>query len=43
MVYRSNDTTISAETWIWRVGGWGLTAVRTFPRGAGSLAVEPSH
>jgi 3',5'-cyclic AMP phosphodiesterase CpdA len=43
LVYRSNDTTISAETWIWRVGGWGLTAARTFPRGAGSLAVEPSH
>ncbi len=41
MVYRSNGSTVTAETYIWREDDWGLTAVRTFSRGPGSLAVEP--
>jgi 3',5'-cyclic AMP phosphodiesterase CpdA len=37
VVYRGESRTISAETYIWRGGDWGLTAVRTFPRGSEPL------
>jgi 3',5'-cyclic AMP phosphodiesterase CpdA len=40
VVYRAGDTTITVETSIWRDDDWGLTAVRTFPRGRGPLDVE---
>ena len=31
---------IRVETYIWRDDGWGLTALRVFPRGREPLAVE---
>jgi hypothetical protein len=31
------------ETSIWREDDWGLTAVRTFPRGRKPLGVEPAE
>jgi 3',5'-cyclic AMP phosphodiesterase CpdA len=40
LVYRAGGDTLSVETYIWREGDWGLTAVRTFPRGPQPLAVE---
>jgi hypothetical protein len=40
MVYRADDETLSVDTYIWRQDDWGLTAVRTFPRGRRPLAVE---
>jgi 3',5'-cyclic AMP phosphodiesterase CpdA len=40
VVYRAGDTTITVETSSWRDDDWGLTAVRTFPRGRGPLDVE---
>jgi 3',5'-cyclic AMP phosphodiesterase CpdA len=36
LAYRADDRTIAVDSYLWRNGGWGLTAVRTFPRG-----VEP--
>jgi 3',5'-cyclic AMP phosphodiesterase CpdA len=41
VVYRADETTITTETSIWREDDWGLTAVRTFPRGREPLAVRP--
>jgi len=40
LVYRANSETLSVDTYIWREDDWGLTAVRTFPRGRRPLAVE---
>lgn len=40
VVYRADASTITVETSIWRDDDWGLTAVRTFPRGRKPLAVE---
>jgi hypothetical protein len=40
MVYRAEDETLSVDTYIWRQDDWGLTAVRTFPRGRRPLALE---
>ena len=40
VVYSARETTLTAETYIWRGGDWGLTAVRTFARGREPLAVE---
>jgi 3',5'-cyclic AMP phosphodiesterase CpdA len=40
VVYRAGETSITVETSIWRQDDWGLTAVRTFPRGREPLAVE---
>jgi 3',5'-cyclic AMP phosphodiesterase CpdA len=37
-VYDSSESEIRAETYVWREGGWALTAVRRFPRGPGALA-----
>jgi hypothetical protein len=38
-VYEVGDATLTADTYIWRGGDWGLTARRLFPRGLGPLAV----
>ena len=40
IVYHAENSTLTAETYIWRVSDWGLTATRTFPRGDEPL-VEP--
>jgi len=40
VVYRADDETLSVDTYIWREDDWGLTAVRTFPRGRRPLAVD---
>jgi hypothetical protein len=40
VLYRAEERTLTAETYIWRADDWGLTAVRTFPRGREPLAVE---
>jgi 3',5'-cyclic AMP phosphodiesterase CpdA len=40
VVYSADERTIRIETYIWREDDWGLTAVRTFPRGPKPLAVE---
>ena len=37
VVYEAGDAEIRAETYVWRAGTWGLTAVRRFPRGAEPL------
>jgi 3',5'-cyclic AMP phosphodiesterase CpdA len=43
-VYEPGETTVAADTYIWRGGDWGLTARRLFPRGLGPLAVtEPER
>jgi len=42
VVYSADDDSIRIETYIWRDDDWGLTAVRTFPRGREPLAVEPT-
>jgi 3',5'-cyclic AMP phosphodiesterase CpdA len=38
LVYGADERSITVETYIWRADGWGLTAVRRFPRGAEPLA-----
>jgi 3',5'-cyclic AMP phosphodiesterase CpdA len=40
VVYRAEERTLTVETYIWRNEDWGLTAVRTFPRGSEPLAVS---
>ena len=40
VVYRAVESSITVETSIWREDDWGLTAVRTFPRGRKPLSVE---
>jgi 3',5'-cyclic AMP phosphodiesterase CpdA len=40
VVYTADERTLRVETFIWREDDWGLTAVRTFPRGRKPLAVE---
>lgn len=42
VVYSADERTLTAQTYIWRDDDWGLTAVRTFPRGREPLAVEPA-
>lgn len=37
VVYDAEEREIRASTYVWRDGGWGLTAVRRLPRGPGSL------
>jgi 3',5'-cyclic AMP phosphodiesterase CpdA len=39
VVYEADADEIRAQTYVWRDGGWGLTAVRCFPRGTEPLAV----
>jgi hypothetical protein len=41
-VYETGADALGVHTYIWRDDDWGLTARRTFPRGLGPLAVEPS-
>jgi 3',5'-cyclic AMP phosphodiesterase CpdA len=41
IVYSSDCSTLTAETYIWRGDDWGLTATRTFPRGGGPLVERP--
>jgi 3',5'-cyclic AMP phosphodiesterase CpdA len=36
-LYEVGETTLTVSTHIWRVGDWGLTARRVFPRGLGVL------
>lgn len=38
-VYAVGERTLTVDTYIWRGGGWGLTARRVFPRGLGPLAI----
>jgi 3',5'-cyclic AMP phosphodiesterase CpdA len=40
VVYTADDATITVETSIWREDDWGITAVRTFPRGPKPLATS---
>ena len=40
VVYTADERTLTVDTYIWRDDDWGLTAVRTFPRGREPLAVE---
>ena len=37
MVYEADERTLTAHTYIWRDGDWGLTATRRFPRGSRTL------
>ena len=39
-LYDLSDDAIEIKTYIWRMGDWGLTAVRHFPLGREPLAVE---
>ena len=40
-VYEPGERAIGIETYTWREDGWGLTAVRRFPRGREPLSFEP--
>jgi 3',5'-cyclic AMP phosphodiesterase CpdA len=40
-VHEATDESLTVRTFIWRGDGWGLTAVRRFPRGRDPLAFEP--
>ena len=40
LVYSADERRIRVETYIWRDDGWGLTALRVFPRGREPLAAE---
>jgi 3',5'-cyclic AMP phosphodiesterase CpdA len=40
-IYEAGERAIGIETYTWRDDGWGLTAVRRFPRGREPLAFEP--
>jgi 3',5'-cyclic AMP phosphodiesterase CpdA len=42
-VYEVGAEALRILTYIWREDGWGLTAVRTFPRGRELLAFDPSR
>jgi 3',5'-cyclic AMP phosphodiesterase CpdA len=37
VVYEADAGEIRSHTYVWRTGAWGLTAVRRFPRGGGTL------
>lgn len=41
-LYEAEPGELRVLTFIWREDGWGLTAVRRFPRGVEPLAFEPS-
>jgi 3',5'-cyclic AMP phosphodiesterase CpdA len=40
-LYESAASSIGVETYVWRVDGWALTAVRRFPRGREPLSFAP--
>jgi 3',5'-cyclic AMP phosphodiesterase CpdA len=42
-VYEASDSTIAVQTYIWRVDGWALTALRRFPRGREPLSFAPER
>ena len=42
-VYDANPQRLRVSTFIWREDGWGLTAVRRFPRGREPLVFEPDE
>ena len=42
IVYEIESEALRILTYIWREDGWGLTAVRTFPRGREPLAFRAS-
>jgi 3',5'-cyclic AMP phosphodiesterase CpdA len=42
LVYSADERRIRVETYIWRDDGWGLTALRVFPRGHEPLVLELS-
>jgi 3',5'-cyclic AMP phosphodiesterase CpdA len=42
VVYEADDAEIRTQTYVWRAAGWGLTAVRRFPRGVEPLAELPA-
>ncbi len=39
-VYEATDEALVVQTYVWREDDWGLTALRTFPRGRSPLSVE---
>jgi len=39
-VYEPGERSLTVHTYIWRGGGWGLTARRIFPRGLGTLETD---
>jgi len=39
-VYDATSETLTVRTFVWREDGWGLTAMRTYPRGGSPLAFE---
>jgi 3',5'-cyclic AMP phosphodiesterase CpdA len=41
LLYEADAAELRAHTYVWRAGGWGLTAVRRFPRGTEPLE-EPA-
>lgn len=40
LVYSADERRLRVETYIWRDDGWGLTALRVFPRGREPLALD---
>ena len=42
IVYEADAAEISVQTYVWRAGDWGLTAIRRFPRGSEPLTGAPS-
>jgi 3',5'-cyclic AMP phosphodiesterase CpdA len=42
VVYEADAAAISTQSYVWRSEGWGLTAIRRFPRGAEPLAELPA-
>jgi 3',5'-cyclic AMP phosphodiesterase CpdA len=38
VLYEAEPDELRVHTYVWRAGGWGLTAVRRFPRGTAPLA-----
>jgi len=43
LVYEADAVEIRTHTYVWRDSGWGLTAVRRFPRGTEPLAEQPAQ
>ena len=40
-LYEAADDSLRVQTFVWRDGDWGLTAIRLFPRGREPLVSEP--
>ena len=41
LVYGADERRLRVETYVWRDDGFGLTALRVFPRGGGPLVPDP--